>query len=127
MHSVLVVGDTSANCPERFLGPYQGQGYATEAARAVLEFWRDVIGVREICAMTLDRNEKSRRLAERIGFVKAGPVDVYFGERGSEEKVMGRGFVLPGMEWQEGLWIRPTHIRPEGWKWESSANWNGRM
>jgi RimJ/RimL family protein N-acetyltransferase len=68
--------------------------------------------------MTLDWNEKSQRLAERIGFVEAGTVDVYFGEPGSEKKAAGRGFVLPGMEWKEGLWIRPTLNRPEGWKWE---------
>lgn len=30
------------------LGPYEKQGYATEAGRRVLQFWRETIGVKEI-------------------------------------------------------------------------------
>ena len=100
------------------LGPFQGQGYATEAGKAALKFWTEVIGVKEVCAMTVDGNERSIRLAEKIGFAKAGRVDIYFGGEGEEEKVLGRGLVLPGMQWRDGLWIRPTVVRPEGWRWE---------
>lgn len=99
-------------------GPHQGRGYATEAGRAALKFWTEVIGVREICAMTLESNTKSQRLAEKIGFVRAGTVDVYLG-REDEEKMLGRGFVLPGMQWRDGLWVRGTTARPEGWKWKA--------
>jgi RimJ/RimL family protein N-acetyltransferase len=100
------------------LGPHQGHGYATEAGKAALKFWTEIVGVREVCAMVLDGNARSVRLAERIGFVKAGTVDIWFGEEGKEQKVMGRGLVLPGMEWRDGLWIRPTVVRPEGWRWK---------
>ena len=95
-------------------GPYQGRGYATEAGREALRFWRDVIGVKELCAMTLDGNVRSERLAERIGFVRAGPVEIIFGLPPNEEKFVGRGFVLPGgMQWRDGLWIRPQIHRPK--------------
>lgn len=96
------------------LGPYQGSGYATEAGKEALRFWRDIIGVKELCAMTIDGNVRSERLAERIGFVRAGTVDIIFGLPPNEEKFAGRGFVLPdGMEWHDGLWIRPQLHRPK--------------
>jgi RimJ/RimL family protein N-acetyltransferase len=46
---------------------YWGHGYATEAARAVLDFGFDVAGLEEIVAFTTARNERSRRVMERIG------------------------------------------------------------
>ena len=100
-------------------GPHQGRGYATEAGKEALKFWRDVIGVQEICAMTMDGNVRSEMLAERIGFVRAGTVEIIYGLPPSEERFVGRGFVLPcGMEWKEGLWIRPQVHRPkEGNEW----------
>jgi RimJ/RimL family protein N-acetyltransferase len=95
-------------------GPYQGRGYATEAGREALKFWRDVIGVKKLCAMTLDGNVRSDSLAERIGFIRAGTVEIIFGLPPNEEKFVGRGFVLPGgMEWKDGLWIRPQIHRPK--------------
>jgi ribosomal-protein-alanine N-acetyltransferase len=49
---------------------YWGRGYATEAARAVLEFGFDVAGLEEIVAFTTSRNERSRRVMERIGMTR---------------------------------------------------------
>ena len=58
---------------------------------------------------TLPGNEKSQRLAERIGFVKAGTINVVFGLPPDEELISGAvGFVLPGMEWTDGRTIYPT-------------------
>lgn len=87
---------------------HQGNGYATEAGREVLSFWRDTVGVKEVCAMTSDDNVKSQVLAERIGFVKAGTVDVVFGQPPNESWSKGRVLVLPGMEWKDGLVLRPA-------------------
>ena len=87
---------------------YEGFGYASEAGRAVLHFWRDVVGVKEIFCGALADNARSQRTAERIGFVKAGTFDISFGHPPNEKHATGVAFVLPGMEWKEGQTIRPT-------------------
>lgn len=44
------------------------QGYAREAAEAVTAYSRDTLGVKRLCAQIDERNERSKRLAERLGF-----------------------------------------------------------
>jgi len=44
-----------------------GRGYASEAARAALEFGFGSAGLREVVAFTTERNVRSRRVMERIG------------------------------------------------------------
>jgi RimJ/RimL family protein N-acetyltransferase len=44
-----------------------GRGYATEAARAVLAFGFDELGLDEIVALTTSANARSRRVMERLG------------------------------------------------------------
>ncbi len=44
-----------------------GQGYASEAARAVAAFAFDVLGLEEVVAYTTPTNEPSRRVMRRIG------------------------------------------------------------
>jgi RimJ/RimL family protein N-acetyltransferase len=51
-----------------FLPPYWGQGYAFEAAEAVLAQGREVFGLQRIVAITSLDNEASIRLLERLGF-----------------------------------------------------------
>jgi RimJ/RimL family protein N-acetyltransferase len=51
-----------------FLPRYWGQGYAFEAATAVLAQGREVFGLRRIVAITSLDNEASIRLLERLGF-----------------------------------------------------------
>ena len=46
---------------------YGGQGYATEAARAVLRLGFDGLGLHRIVARIDERNEPSARLARRLG------------------------------------------------------------
>lgn len=46
---------------------YWGQGYATEAARAALEFGFDQLQLDEIVSFTVPANERSRRVMERLG------------------------------------------------------------
>jgi len=47
-----------------------GQGYASEAARAALDFGFDVVGLEEVVAFTTVRNVRSRHVMERIGMTR---------------------------------------------------------
>lgn len=87
---------------------FQGHGYATEAGREVVRYWRDVVGVREIWCGTLDENKRSQRCAERIGFVRAGTFNILFGRPPNELHRTGTAFVLPGMRWSEDMTVRAT-------------------
>lgn len=48
--------------------PYWGKGYASEAARVVLRFAFDTLGLPEVFAQTSDSNQPSTRLIKRLGF-----------------------------------------------------------
>lgn len=50
-----------------FLPQYRGQGYATEAAAAVLEYGVKSIGLKRIVAIVSAANHRSIRILERIG------------------------------------------------------------
>ena len=95
---------------------HAGNGYAAEAGRQVLHYWRDLVGVKEIFVACSLENKASQRCAERIGFVRAESVinEVSPGER--QEAV---AYVLPGMDWREGQMISP-------WKgWPSDGDGTG--
>ncbi len=49
-----------------------GQGYATEALRALLPHWRATTGVRRVTAETCVSNVASARVLEKCGFVRVG-------------------------------------------------------
>ena len=49
---------------------YWGQGYATEAARAAIGYGFDELGLREIVALTVPANQRSRRVMERLGMTR---------------------------------------------------------
>jgi len=51
---------------------YQGNGYATEAAIALIEFARKDARVKTICAHTLAETNASTRILEKCGFKKTG-------------------------------------------------------
>ena len=53
----------------RLARQHWGQGYATEAAQASLQFGFDRIGLDEIVAMTVPDNARSRAVMERLGMV----------------------------------------------------------
>jgi RimJ/RimL family protein N-acetyltransferase len=57
-----------------FLEPYWGRGYATEAARACLEYARDVLDLSAVVAITTPRNIASMVVLKRIGMREAGPI-----------------------------------------------------
>jgi RimJ/RimL family protein N-acetyltransferase len=51
----------------RLARPFWGQGYATEAARAALDYGFDALQLDEIVAMTVPANRPSRAVMERLG------------------------------------------------------------
>jgi RimJ/RimL family protein N-acetyltransferase len=53
-----------------------GQGFATEAARCVRDYARDVLGLSYAISAILPQNARSRRVAERSGARAAGQMDV---------------------------------------------------
>lgn len=48
---------------------FRGQGFATEAARAALNFAVDVLGLERIVALSRGDNVKSHRVLEKLGMV----------------------------------------------------------
>jgi RimJ/RimL family protein N-acetyltransferase len=60
-----------------FLPEFTGQGYAIEAARAVLRYGRDTLRLGTIQAVVMPGNARSIRLLEQIGFVQIGTVALY--------------------------------------------------
>lgn len=50
-----------------YLPHFWGQGYAFEAASAVMSFGKDVIKLKRIVAIVAPKNERSIRLLEKIG------------------------------------------------------------
>ena len=53
-----------------------GQGFATEAARCVRDYARDVLGLSYTVSAILPQNARSRRVAERLGARFAGQMEV---------------------------------------------------
>jgi RimJ/RimL family protein N-acetyltransferase len=51
-----------------FLPRYSGQGYASEAAAAMLAYSHRALGLTRVLAITSPDNDRSIRLLERIGF-----------------------------------------------------------
>jgi [ribosomal protein S5]-alanine N-acetyltransferase len=52
--------------------PYWGRGYATEAARALVEYGFDTLGLHRIYARYLTRNPASGRVLHKIGMTHEG-------------------------------------------------------
>lgn len=57
-----------------FLPAYWGQGYAREAAEAVLDHGRRTLGVDRVVAILSQDNDSSARLLERLGFRRDGTI-----------------------------------------------------
>lgn len=92
-------------CPDvgyAVLPAYEGRGYASEAGRAVVRFWQDVVGVKEIFIGTSHENLASQGVAKRMGFVEGGSFEIVFGLPPNERSEQAKAFVLPGMKWPTG-------------------------
>lgn len=71
----LVEGRDGLEAPDlgyAFLERHCGQGYATEAAGALLGHLRDTLGLTQLCAVTDLQNAASQRVLIKIGFTPAG-------------------------------------------------------
>lgn len=55
--------------------PWQRQGYAFEVCRAILDYGRKELGFVSFQALIMEKNEKSRLLCEKLGFVKNETVE----------------------------------------------------
>lgn len=56
----------------RFKKQYWGKGYATEAAKACLNYGFDTLGFDKIYSFTATPNIKSENVMKRIGMIKTG-------------------------------------------------------
>lgn len=59
----------------RLAVPYWGQGLATEAARACLQFGFEQAKLQQIVSFTTPLNRRSRRVMQRLGMVYRGPFE----------------------------------------------------
>jgi RimJ/RimL family protein N-acetyltransferase len=57
-----------------FLPAHWGQGYAVEAARGVIAYAVNVLGLRRVVAITDPENTDSMKVLSRVGFSPAGTV-----------------------------------------------------
>ncbi len=74
---------------------FWGQGYAREAAEAIIAYSRDTLGVKRLCAQIDERNERSKRLAERLGFtLNAHLPEADFGGRVADVAYYSMQFAL---------------------------------
>jgi RimJ/RimL family protein N-acetyltransferase len=69
---------TAAGWPGLAFAQYQGQGLATEAARAVLAL-AGKAGIDQVLAITDLDNVASQRVATRLGMTDEGVTDRWFG------------------------------------------------
>jgi RimJ/RimL family protein N-acetyltransferase len=100
--SGVLVGKVGLNFPEGWPGlevawlvgrPSWGKGYATEAALASMKWARDELGAEHVISLIADDNERSARVAEKLGMVVEGrttilgryDVRVFRRDLGSEE------------------------------------------
>ncbi|WP_278259122.1 GNAT family N-acetyltransferase [Nocardioides convexus] len=82
-----------------FLPAHWGQGYAAEAAAAVLDWLALVRPGGRVLATTQSANERSMRLAARLGFTEPGAV------RRLRRGAVGRGAVTQD-SFRRGRWSR---------------------
>lgn len=68
----LVMEDRRAEMGYWIGVPWWNRGYATEAARAVLDFGFGTLGLHRIMARHLARNPSSGRVMEKLGMTKEG-------------------------------------------------------
>lgn len=86
---------------------YQGQGYAKEACRAILDYGRDILGFKKVQTLVKAENEVSIRLCESLGFERIDEVEV-------EENIYGNKYMegqkVVHSECSHGKYIRMTLV-----------------
>ena len=66
-----------------YLPEYRGQGYALEAAQAVMDFAREGLGLQRIVAIVSPENDRSVALLEKLGMASEGRMTL----PGEEEEI----------------------------------------
>lgn len=107
-----VVGSVGIICREHQQGQigwalaldHRGRGLAAEAAAAMLRYGFEVLGCHRIFAVTTTWNERSWRLAERIGMLR----EAHFRESEFSDGVWRDGLVYALLESE---WRKPTGPR----------------
>ena len=93
-----IEGDVRGGTLGYWLGEhYWGQGYATEAARAVIGFAFEILKLNEVSASALPENLRSMRVLEKAGLVHKGRGAENTVERG---RVDTECFVLQRKHWR---------------------------
>lgn len=80
--------------------PYWGQGYCTEAARAVLAYAFEVLALHRVWACHFARNPASGRVMQKIGMTREGRLREHLNRWGRFEDVETYGILAA--EWREG-------------------------
>jgi len=88
---------------------FWGQGYATEAARCVRDYARDVLRLSYAISAILPQNARSRRVAERSGARVAGQMEVL------------------GLTWDRYVWALATGGAPQPPPASTTEAWPRRL
>ncbi len=95
---ISIEGDARAGTLGYWLGEgFWGQGYATEAAKAVIGFAFDILKLSEVNASALPENDRSMRVLEKAGMTHIGRQVEDTVERG---RVDTEAFVLRRRFWR---------------------------
>ncbi|MBD0334589.1 MAG: GNAT family N-acetyltransferase [Cyanobacteria bacterium Co-bin13] len=87
---------------------YWGQGFATEAAQAVLKYGFETLKLAEVYVVTLPENERSKAVAQRLGMTALGLTHQYHG--GTELDL----FKLTTKDWQKRVQLVSSGSFREG-------------
>lgn len=55
---------------------YEGQGYVSEACRALLHYAEETLGFMSVLAITSQDNERSKSLCKKLGFRRRGSIEL---------------------------------------------------
>lgn len=73
-----------------------GQAYAVEAGKELLRLAREDLGVKEVITWPGAKNQRSIRVAQKIGFVEGGTIEARDGG-------LNTVYILPGMVFDSGM------------------------
>ncbi|MET8996637.1 GNAT family N-acetyltransferase [Amycolatopsis sp. NPDC004169] len=109
-------GELPGGVPE--LGYYvasahAGQGLATEAARALLDHGLGTLGLPAVWALVHERNEASRKVAARLGFLDVGS-GVHYGDL---HRVLVALPAVSGRPHHIELWVPDLAEAERSWGW----------
>lgn len=90
-----------------------GKGYATECAGALTRYAFEVMGARNICIEHAEGNEGSRRVIEKLGFVKEGVLKGKLVDHRNGEVLDSHVYSLNNADHLRHLKVKWGHMRQE--------------